>query len=272
VEVAAGIKLRIDHHLAGSVDVTEFAANANHRHAVGNISSFVKLRIDDHLGVLVDIAPTPIYQHRRQAAAKTAPANFATAAAAEKLEVKSYAGFTLRAPPQDIPYQAFGALQQGLEAGQVSEMTADAEKGYLVMGGNKAELRPEKPFAEEIDIESFGPFEPESFPAHHKNFFDSIRGAAKPNANIDLAIRVQTVISLAEMSERLSIMCRFDEKTRKITDGSGKVQFNSSVSGESSTWGKSMSPTNYQQVLSNSMVDLTSSLLKDSTFVKSLSI
>lgn len=70
------------------------------------------------------------------AAAKTASANFAATAAAEKLEVKSYAGFTLRQPPQDMPYQAFGTLQ-GLEAGQVAEMVADAEKGYLVFAQEK---------------------------------------------------------------------------------------------------------------------------------------
>ena len=70
------------------------------------------------------------------AAAKSAPANFATTAAAEKLEIKTYAGFTFRQPPQDIPYQAFSALQ-GLETGQVAEMVADAEKGYLVYAQEK---------------------------------------------------------------------------------------------------------------------------------------
>jgi hypothetical protein len=30
---------------------------------------------------------------------------------------------------------------------------------------------------------------------------------------------VQTVISMAEMSERMSVSCRFDEKSRKITTG-----------------------------------------------------
>ncbi len=95
-------------------------------------------------------------------------------------------------------------------------------KAYLLLGGNKVELKPEKPFAEEIDPETSEPFEPESFTAHQKNFFDAIRGVAKPNADIELAIRVQTIISLAEMSERLNIMCRFDEKTRKITDASDR--------------------------------------------------
>ena len=55
-----------------------------------------------------------------------------------------------------------------------------------------------------------------------KNWFSCIRSGKAPYANIDLAIRVQTVISLAEMSERLSIMCVFDEKTRAITTGDGK--------------------------------------------------
>jgi len=95
-------------------------------------------------------------------------------------------------------------------------------KAYLLMGGNRVELKPEKPFSEEIDPYTSEAFEPESFPAHHKNFFDAIRGAAKPNAGIELAIRVQTIVSLAEMSDRLNVMCRFDEKTRKITDNSGK--------------------------------------------------
>jgi len=36
-----------------------------------------------------------------------------------------------------------------------------------------------------------------------------------PKANIDLAVRVQTVISLAEMSDRLKVACLFDEKTGK---------------------------------------------------------
>ena len=95
-------------------------------------------------------------------------------------------------------------------------------KATLYMAGNKVELKPEKPFAEEIDPATSEAFKPEAVPAHHKNWFDSIRANKQPNAGIDLAIRVQTVISLAEMSERLSIMCVFDEKTRKITTGEGR--------------------------------------------------
>jgi hypothetical protein len=50
----------------------------------------------------------------------------------------------------------------------------------------------------------------------------SIRANKQPNCGIDLAIRVQTVVSLAEMSDRLKVACLFDEKTRKVTTGDGK--------------------------------------------------
>jgi hypothetical protein len=96
-------------------------------------------------------------------------------------------------------------------------------KGTLYMSGNRVELKPEKAFSEEIEPETFDDLKPgESIAVHEKNWFDSIRANKPPNANIDLAIKVQTVISLGEMSERLNIMCLFDEKTRKITTGDGK--------------------------------------------------
>jgi predicted dehydrogenase len=88
--------------------------------------------------------------------------------------------------------------------------------------GNRFELLPEQPFTEEIDPEQFSGLQPEDIRVHEKNWFDCIRSNKQPNAGIDLAIRVQTVISLAEMSERLKMTCLFDEKTRKITDGNGK--------------------------------------------------
>lgn len=62
--------------------------------------------------------------------------SFADAAQAEKLEVKAYPAFTLRQPPEDLPFQAFGALQT-LEAGKVAEMAATGEKGYFVFAAEK---------------------------------------------------------------------------------------------------------------------------------------
>ncbi|HEY0864912.1 MAG TPA: hypothetical protein VGD97_12475 [Lacunisphaera sp.] len=77
---------------------------------------------------------------------QAAGANFGTAAAAEKLDVKTFANFTLRQPPQDIPYAAFSAMQN-LEAGQVAEMIAEATKGYLVYAQEKKlpDLSPANP-------------------------------------------------------------------------------------------------------------------------------
>jgi predicted dehydrogenase len=88
--------------------------------------------------------------------------------------------------------------------------------------GERIELVPEKEFADDIDPETMTGLQPEDIRVHEKNWFDCIRSGQQTNANIDLAIRVQTVISLAEMSDRLKTTCLFDEKSRKITDGSGK--------------------------------------------------
>jgi hypothetical protein len=102
--------------------------------------------------------------------------------------------------------------------------TIYGHKATLNIGssGERIELVPEKEFTEEIDPETIGGLQAEDIRVHEKNWFDSIRTGKEPNANIDLGVRVQTVISLAEMSERLNITCLFDEKTRKITDGGGR--------------------------------------------------
>jgi predicted dehydrogenase len=89
--------------------------------------------------------------------------------------------------------------------------------------GDRIDLVPEKKFADEVDLENYSGLSPiEDVHVHEKDWFDSIRENKQPHANIDLAIRVQTVISLAEMADRLKTTCLFDEKARKITDASGK--------------------------------------------------
>jgi predicted dehydrogenase len=111
--------------------------------------------------------------------------------------------------------------------------TVNAKSPGFVLYGHKAtlnvadqgqilEMLPEQPFTEEIDPMKLTGLQPEDIRVHEKNWFDCIRANKQPNAGIDLAIRAQTVISLAEMAERLKMTCLFDEKTRKITDGTGK--------------------------------------------------
>ena len=88
---------------------------------------------------------------------------------------------------------------------------------------NKVELRPERPFTDELDPEDFAVGERVGdVPAHEKNWFDCIRSGKQPHGNIELAVRSHAVIAMAEISERLSLTVLFDEKTRKLTDGYGK--------------------------------------------------
>ena len=102
--------------------------------------------------------------------------------------------------------------------------TVYGHKATLNIGssGERIELVPEKEWSEEIDPLEMNGLQPEDIRTHEKNWFDSIRANKAPNADIELAIRVQTVISLAEMSNRLNMTCLFDEKARKITNGDGK--------------------------------------------------
>ncbi|MDB6121318.1 MAG: hypothetical protein JWQ71_311 [Pedosphaera sp.] len=100
-------------------------------------------------------------------------------------------------------------------------------KATLYMGGgDKIELKPEPAYSEEIDPQVIEHLEPSGEKIHEmeKNWFSCIRSGEKPYGNIDLAVRVQTVISLAEMSQRLNIMCEFNEKTRKVTSGGKEIQ------------------------------------------------
>jgi len=98
-------------------------------------------------------------------------------------------------------------------------------KATLEVGtsGDSIKLQPERDFSEEVDPENFSGMQAEDIRVHEKNWFDCIRSGKQPNGNIDLALKAQTVISLAEMSERKKMACLFDEKTRQIKDGEGKV-------------------------------------------------
>src|ERR1043166_6595094 len=94
-------------------------------------------------------------------------------------------------------------------------------KGTIYFGGDRIELKPEAKFADEVDPDIKQGLKPagEKISEMERNWFSCIHTGQLPYANIDLAIRVQTVISLAEMAERLSVTCIYDEKTRKITSG-----------------------------------------------------
>jgi predicted dehydrogenase len=138
-------------------------------------------------------------------------------------------------PERDVPehVQILAQFPSGFTLVIASSTVNARSPGFAVYGhhatleigtsGERLQLIPEKEFADDIDPETVEGLQPtESVPAHHKNWFACIRSGKQPNGGIDLAVRVQTVISLAEMSERLQVACLFDEKTRKVTTGEGK--------------------------------------------------
>ncbi len=89
---------------------------------------------------------------------------------------------------------------------------------------NRVELKPEAVFAEELEAEEFSDARPtERIEVLEKNFFDCIRSGQTPVVNADLAMRAQTVLCLAEMSERLGLALFFDAQTRAIKTGDGRV-------------------------------------------------
>lgn len=88
--------------------------------------------------------------------------------------------------------------------------------------GNAVELKPERWASEEVEAATIPVTGPtwESHENHETNWLDAIRGKVKKaNCDIDLATKVQTIVSLAEMSIRLNKTMLFDEKTRKVTVG-----------------------------------------------------
>jgi predicted dehydrogenase len=139
------------------------------------------------------------------------------------------------ASERDVPehVEILAEFPSGLTLVIAASTVAARSPGFVIYGhkasleigtsGERISLMPEREFSEEIEMESFDGLTPvEDIGEHHKDWFASIRDNREPNANIDLATRVQSVISLAEMSERLGMACHFDEKTRKITTGDGK--------------------------------------------------
>jgi predicted dehydrogenase len=85
------------------------------------------------------------------------------------------------------------------------------QKANMLLGGLKVEIQPERPFAEEIEGKDETPADSgETHAKHQKNFIDAIRNNVPPSCNIELGIRVQTVVSLAEQSYRTGKTMHFD--------------------------------------------------------------
>ncbi len=91
------------------------------------------------------------------------------------------------------------------------------QRANLLFGGGKVQVTPERPFVEEIDAkDETPPNAGESHVKHQKNFIDALRANKPPSCDIELAIRVQTVVSMAEDSYRKGRMMHFDPIKRKV--------------------------------------------------------
>jgi predicted dehydrogenase len=129
-----------------------------------------------------------------------------------QLMVEFPSGFSMLIIGSTVNEQGLGQVIRGHE-------------GTLYFSGTRLELRPERPFADLVDREEHPDIQPGvSVPLHIANFFDAIRAGdpAKANGNIELAIRAQTILSMAEMSERTGEMLHFDAATRTIRNGADK--------------------------------------------------
>jgi predicted dehydrogenase len=90
-------------------------------------------------------------------------------------------------------------------------------KANLTMGGNRLQVAPERPYVDEVDARDETPADAgETHVKHMRNFLQSLRADTAPNCSEDLGIRVQTVVSMAEMAYRKQKHVRFDEKKREI--------------------------------------------------------
>jgi hypothetical protein len=88
-------------------------------------------------------------------------------------------------------------------------------KATMYLGGKDPEVKPERPFAEDVDggiqvVKNSG----ESVPKHEANWIEAMRGNEPVNCPLSLAIRAQALISLAEISEMTSKTVLFDPARR----------------------------------------------------------
>ena len=90
-------------------------------------------------------------------------------------------------------------------------------KANLTMGGSRLQVVPERPYVDEIEGRDETPFDAgETHVKHMRNFLNSIRARVPANCNEDLAIRVQTIVSMAEAAFRRQKQVRYDERKREI--------------------------------------------------------
>lgn len=93
--------------------------------------------------------------------------------------------------------------------------TIRGHKATMHLGDNAPDVKPERPYAEEVEggvvkVENSG----ENHPKHEHNWIQSIRDGKQPNCDMELAVRTQALICMAEISEVTGRTVLFDAKKR----------------------------------------------------------
>ena len=90
-------------------------------------------------------------------------------------------------------------------------------KANLTMGGNRLQIVPERPYADEIEARDETPPDAgETHTKHMRNFLVSMRNNTQANCNAELGVRVQAIVSMAETAVRKQKLVRFDARKREM--------------------------------------------------------
>jgi predicted dehydrogenase len=103
------------------------------------------------------------------------------------------------------------ANEQGLQ---------DVIRGHhatMYLGGSRIDVKPERPYSDEMEaasVETGGPSE--SLEEHQGDFLSCIRTGKIPTCGLELGVKVQAIISLAEMAYRQGKTVSFDTEKLEV--------------------------------------------------------
>ncbi len=89
------------------------------------------------------------------------------------------------------------------------------QRASLYLAGSNPELKPERPYVDEIEPMVATVVNPVDSHVNHQNdWLSAVRANRQPSCNMDLALRAQAVVSLAELSETTGQMAVLDPVKR----------------------------------------------------------
>jgi predicted dehydrogenase len=120
--------------------------------------------------------------------------------------------------PEDFTVVVAGSTEN--EQGLADEIRG--QKATLFFSSRGVEIRPEQPFADQVDAETAelitdDDIKPgESIDQHERNFLRCVRSRKQPNCPVDLAAPVQVALCMAEMAYKQNKQVQFNPTTMKV--------------------------------------------------------